>query len=97
MNYDKDSSTSAPRQQNVVLATPYGELIISKDGAGEHAAMKARQLNAFLTMVSGEGQQAFSGLNGDLQNSLLWMLSQVAGELDDLLSQVSITEKQVVK
>ena len=59
--------------------------------------MKAHQLKAFLTLISGDGQDRFSRLNGELQNSLLWMMSQAADQLDQLLSQVAFADVEVTK
>lgn len=97
MNRNKDSSTATPRQHNVVLKTPYGELRIDANEAHDHANMKAHQLKAFLTLISGDGQDRFSRLNGELQNSLLWMMSQAADQLDQLLSQVAFADVEVTK
>lgn len=97
MNCNKDNSRTVGSQRNVVINTPYGELRLGEDNAHDHARMKARELTAFLRLVSGEGQEIFAGLDGDLQNSLLWMLSQAAGELDELLSQVKFAEAEVTK
>lgn len=97
MNVTNDNSASAPRQQNIVLKTPHGELHVAHDDAHDHAHMKAQQLQAMLVLISGEGLENFSFLNPDLRNSLLWMLSQAAGELDQLLAQVSFADIEVAK
>jgi hypothetical protein len=97
MNKSNDSSTAVPRQQNVVLITPHGELHLSLGAAHDHANMRANELHAFLTLVHGEARENFSNLNDNLQSSLLWMLSQAACELDQLLSQVTIAEQGAPK
>ena len=88
--------TPAP-SKIVVLKTPYGELRLDAVGAHDHATMKAHQLKACLTLISGQGQENFVLLNGDLQNSFLWMLQQGANELDQLLEQVGFADAEVTK
>lgn len=98
MNSTKDISPSTPRQENhVLLKTPYGELRLGEDGVHEHAAMKARELNALLTLISADGRERFTSLNDDLQDSLLWIASQAAHEIDQLIGQIVITAKQVTQ
>ncbi|MDQ2820818.1 MAG: hypothetical protein M3Y65_10540 [Pseudomonadota bacterium] len=97
MNNKKDSIAVTPRQQNIVLKTPYGHLHIERIDAHDHASMKANQLKAALVLISGEGQQNFSELNADLQNSFFWMLQQAASELDQLLDQVEFADVEVAK
>jgi hypothetical protein len=98
MNVSNDNSASAPRQQNILLKTPYGELRLEDAmSAHDHASMRAEQLKAFLVLIGGEGRQNFSFLSAGLQTSLLWMLQQSACELHQLLSQVSFTDLGVAK
>lgn len=98
MNITNDSSGAAPRQQNIKVTTPHGTLYI--DGllaAEDHAHMRSVEIQALFTLASGEGQDSFAGMNAELQNSLLWMASRAAGELKELLSQVSFAAARVAK
>lgn len=98
MNKANNTSVTNASQPVLTVTTPYGTLQISDIAAAQdHANMRARELNAFLTLISGGGMDNFAALNGDLQNSLLWMASRAAGELDELLSQVSFTAAKVLK
>jgi hypothetical protein len=89
MSKHEDSITAAARQQNITVSTPYGTLHLNDvTAAQDHASMKAKELEAFFVMASGEGQSRFADLNGGLQNSLLWMAQQSASELLQLIDQV---------
>lgn len=98
MNCNNVNKTLEESQQKIVVQTTYGALHIDTPGnAQDHVAMKIRELHAFFVLVSGEGQENFSALKDDLQNSLLWMAQQAASELEEILSQVDLTVRRVTK
>jgi hypothetical protein len=96
MNMSNDSSGAVPRQQNIKVTTPHGTLHIEGAlDAQDHAMMKATELHAFLALVSGEGQADFMNMNEELKNSLLWAARRSAGELCEILEQVSFAAHEV--
>jgi hypothetical protein len=99
MNMSKDSSAIAASQQNIKVTTPYGTLHIEDIlAAQDHASMRAKELHAFLVLITREGGlDSFGGLNCEMQNNLLWMASRAVGEIDELLSQVDFAERKVSK
>lgn len=87
-----DAALTAP---SIQVNGPYG--VVHIEGAGnahDYATMKARELNAFFTLVSGDGQEQFAALSDSLQNSLLWMAAQSAAQLEELMSKVKFSDLQ---
>lgn len=95
MNVRNDNSGTNASQQNITIATPHGKLHIDDAmAAHDQSLMMATELQAFLVLVSGEdGQDNFTGINKELQSSLLWMASRNAGALVELLGKVTFADR----
>lgn len=94
MNRNEDNSTTAARQQNITVTTPYGTLQIEDvNAASDHISMNADRLEALLVTISGDGHRSFAALDDGLQQSLLWGAQLAATEIVQILKQVRIVAK----
>jgi hypothetical protein len=71
--------------------SPFGvSLVITKEnGAYDHASMRAAHLSALTTVLSGEGGEHFDLCAEKIKSDVMWLVSSLAQELQDLLPIVS--------
>lgn len=62
--------------------------------AQDHAAMRAGQLSSLLLLMRLDGAQNFRSISDDRQLNLMWLASQLAGELEAMLPIVAEEVRQ---
>lgn len=67
------------------IQTPYGYQLITQGDAVDHASMRGAQLKGLLLLMMGDDNERFTTLGQDHQHSLLWLATQLAGEVADMV------------
>lgn len=67
------------------IETPYGYQLIKNGDAVDHANMRGTQLKSLLLLMMGDDNERFTNLGRDHQHSLLWLATQMAGEMTDMI------------
>jgi hypothetical protein len=82
-----------------VNLSPFGVVIAvtDKGGALDYAMQKAAQLAAlstFISITSGQSEDALSSFSKPIQNNVFWLVSTMAQEVCDLLPIVAIESEK---
>jgi hypothetical protein len=64
------------------IETPYGVQYINRQEASDHASMRSAQMSALLMMMQDEGAARFRILSPRLQESLMWMITELSSEIE---------------
>ncbi len=67
------------------IKTPYGYQLVSHGDAVDHATMRGMQLKSLLLLMMGDDNDRLTKLRVDFQHSLLWLATQLAGEMTDMV------------
>jgi hypothetical protein len=62
--------------------------LIPQKCAYDQAAMRARQLNGLLLMMTGDGFDTFHQLHDGIRRDMLWLAQQFAAEVEDMVDLV---------
>ncbi len=92
----KNTQATPATSKNVALPpefvgrinTPYGVQFINRGDASDHAYMRSAQMTALLMMMQDEGAARFSILSPRLQESLMWMVTELSGEIEQMFDIV---------
>jgi hypothetical protein len=91
------------KNKNEILGTiklaPSGiDLVVTNEGgAFDYCEMRTAQLAALTTIIYGEGYETFKLHNEDIQSNVLWLVNELATEVNKLLPIVYLeAEKQAV-
>lgn len=68
------------------IKTPYGVQYINSGEAYDHATMRSTQLSALLMMMQHEGAARFALLSPRLQDSYIWMLTELSAEVEEMIN-----------
>lgn len=69
------------------IEVPYGETHIKRGCAEDHMSMRTAQLGALLQLMHGETLPSyFQTMSDHRQNSLLWLASELAEEIDNMVA-----------
>jgi hypothetical protein len=68
------------------IGVPYGLLCISPGDAEDHAHMRTRQLSSLLLLIHVDGGGHFDRLGHGSKEALLWLASQLADEMESMVS-----------
>lgn len=73
--------------------SPFGVSLVITDGGGayDHCSMRAAQLSALTNFISGEGFAVFDLHSETVQDNVLWLVNDLAKEIEKLLP---IVEKE---
>jgi hypothetical protein len=74
------------------LQAPYAEVRVRKYDAYDHTKMRAEQLSGLMLLMTGDGFAIFSRLAEADQGNLLWLVQQLAEEVDAMIPIVSGNE-----
>lgn len=85
-----DAKKVLPPQYVGWIETPFGDHFIERGSALDHAYMRSAQLAGLLSLMRGEGADRFFGLSRGTQNSLMWMASQLAEEIETMFDIVVV-------
>lgn len=82
----------------VKLATSGIDLVVTNEGgAFDYCEMRTAQLAALTAIIYGEGYETFKLHNEDIQGNVLWLINELASEVNKLLPIVCLeAEKQAV-
>lgn len=64
------------------VTTPFGDHFIKRGDALDHAFMRSAQLASLLSLMRGDGLDHFLKLRQGTQDSLMWMVGQLADEVE---------------
>lgn len=69
-------------------------LVVTNEGeAVDYCSMRAAQLSALTSIISGEGYESFKLFNENVQDNVLWLINELANEVKQLLPIVCLEEK----
>lgn len=84
-----DANTTAPRSLPQFIGnyqTDEGcHISIERGSAADYASMRAGQLHGLLTLLYGAGGDSFREYSDTVQENVLWLAANLAGELEHLI------------
>lgn len=60
-------------------------VITNEGGSFDYCNMRTSQLSALTSIICGEGYEAFKLYNEDIQGNVIWLINELAREVEQLL------------
>lgn len=86
------STATQVKEKSFALHQPYGELRVTETDAYDHASMRAKQLNALMLLMTGDGFPVYEGLGDKAKHELMWLAQQLAEEVSSMIPIISTSE-----
>ena len=75
------------------IETPFGDHFIKRGEALDYANIRSAQLASLLLLMSGDGLDRFLTLARGKQDDLMWMVKQLADEIETMVDIVAFDER----
>jgi hypothetical protein len=75
------------------IETPFGDHFIKRGEALDYANIRSAQLASLLLLMSGDGLDRFLSLARGKQDDLMWMVKQLADEIEIMVDVVAFDER----
>lgn len=84
-----ESKKVLPSQYVGWIETPFGDHFIKRGEALDYANIRSAQLASLLLLMSGDGLERFLTLARGKQDDLMWMVKQLADEIETMVDIVA--------
>ena len=86
------SSTTQGKEKLFSLHLLYGEFRVTQTEAYDHTSMRAKQLNALMLLMTGDGFDVYEGLGEKAKHELMWLAQQLADEVSTMIPIISAAD-----
>lgn len=71
-----------------IIDMPYGVQLVDSGAAIDHAAMRGHQLSSLLLLIQGDDSDRLRSLGPTRQDSLIWLATQLAEEMEAMIEMI---------